>query len=139
MSFTKPPLRFVGNKALWKNEFKQVIKQYIAKGIKIFVDVFGGSGYCSYMIKQCINELGLNIHDYTIIYNDFDNYVGRLRNKNTLKHITFIRDYIRQLNIKHQTRLPDDATQFIKDYLRKENETEPVDVRSMLRIFFFVL
>ena len=134
MSFTKPPLPFIGNKSSWKNEFRQAIKEYIAKGIKIFVDVFGGSGYCSYMIKQCINELGLNIDDYTIIYNDFDNYVGRLRNKTTLKHLTFIKDYIKPLNIKVHQRLPDDTIQFIKDYLRKENEIEPVDVRSMVRM-----
>ena len=130
MSFTRPPLSFIGNESRWRNDS---LKSASQKGLKSLL-MYGGSGYCSYMIKQCINELGLNIDDYTIIYNDFDNYVGQLRNKSTLKHMAFIRDYIESLNIKKDKRLPDDTTQVIKDYLKKENEIEPIDVKTIVRL-----
>ena len=129
MSFTKPPLPFIGNKSPWKNEFKQVIKEYIAKGVKIFVDVFGGSGYCSCMIKQCINELGLNINDYTIIYNDFDNYSERINNyEYNYKIKCEICDLIKSTNTRHHEKLPDNICDKISKTLIEYNKTKPVDM-----------
>ena len=136
MSFNSPPLNFLGNKARWRREFKEVIKTYIQSGIKIFVDVFGGSGYCSYMVKQCINELGLNIEDFTIIYNDFDNYSERLRDyEYNLNIKREIYDIVKNSNTSENERLPDDVKEQICEVLIKYNNIKPVDIKFISMLF----
>ena len=68
---TKPPLPFQGNKSKGKKYFMEVLHEIEHGENKIFVDLFGGSFYLSYLV-HCVYP------EATIICNDFDNYLERL-------------------------------------------------------------
>lgn len=94
----KPPLSFRGNKTHWFNEFKDLITSIKQPENYVFVDVFGGSGLLSYWIKS--------IHpNATVIYNDFDNFIDRV------KHI-------------------DETEQIRTDLLKIISEVEPQSVKK---------
>lgn len=69
--YLSAPLPFVGQKRMFAKEFIKVLGQF--PGSTVFVDLFGGSGLLSHIVK-CIRP------DATVIYNDFDNYRQRLAN-----------------------------------------------------------
>lgn len=66
---TKPPLPFRGNKYMWGGRLLSVIEA--TEGHAVYLDLFGGSGYISNLIKQHNPES-------KVVYNDFDNYTARL-------------------------------------------------------------
>ena len=74
----RPPLPFTGNKSKYRKILLQILQSYIPIVSKqqdfYIVDVFGGSGFCSYLARQVFPD-ETHIH---VIYNDYDNYVDRL-------------------------------------------------------------
>ena len=70
-TYSRAPLPFVGQKRMFVSEFKKILKHFDDK--TIFVDLFGGSGLLSHITKR-------ERPDAVVIYNDHDNYRGRLEN-----------------------------------------------------------
>ena len=72
MSIKNPPLSFFGNKSKFRLQFTEELrKRYNDK--YTFVDLFGGSGFLSYLTKTTFPKA-------RVIYNDHDNYLDRLLN-----------------------------------------------------------
>ena len=70
-NYTQAPLPFQGQKRRWNSSIKSALKDFTS--CTVFVDLFGGSGLLSRMVKD-------NRPDAFVIYNDFDGYQTRLRN-----------------------------------------------------------
>lgn len=70
-NYTQAPLPFQGQKRRWNSSIKAALKDFTS--CTVFVDLFGGSGLLSRMVKD-------NRPDAFVIYNDFDGYQTRLRN-----------------------------------------------------------
>lgn len=67
------PLPFNGQKRMWRKEITSVLNDLNKeKKIEIVVDLFGGSGFCSYLSKKALP-------DAEVIYNDYDGYSDRLK------------------------------------------------------------
>lgn len=67
-----PPLCFMGNKRNWRKDFLNIFEKLkYDDNDCVFVDMFGGSGLISHWIKYLKPQS-------IVIYNDFDNYIGRL-------------------------------------------------------------
>ena len=81
---TKPPLSFIGNKSKYKKIFIEVLKRNFNDQY-IYVDLFGGSGYLSYVVKYIFPNA-------KVIYNDYDNYLDRV------KHISDTNNIIQDIN-----------------------------------------
>ena len=69
--YTQAPLPFQGQKRRWNSEIKAALKDFTS--CSVFIDLFGGSGLLSRMVKDARP-------DAFVIYNDFDGYQTRLRN-----------------------------------------------------------
>ena len=69
--FTTAPLPFMGQKRKFLKQFKPALQGFSPTAT--YVDLFGGSGLLSHMVKSVYP-------DATVIYNDFDNYRERLAN-----------------------------------------------------------
>lgn len=68
------PLPFQGQKRRFVGAFAQILTEANEKqGVRIIIDLFGGSGLLSHTAKRILPEC-------RVIYNDFDNYNQRLRN-----------------------------------------------------------
>lgn len=67
--FTQAPLPFQGQKRNWNGEFKTALKQF--NHCNLFIDLFGGSGLLSRMVKD-------TRPDAVVLYNDFDDYHRRI-------------------------------------------------------------
>lgn len=76
--YLSAPLPFVGQKRMFANEYKNVLKR--VENASVFVDLFGGSGLLSHITKR-------ERPDATVIYNDFDNYHCRLKYVGRTNHI----------------------------------------------------
>ncbi len=84
--FTSSPLPFQGQKRMWHNDFKREVAQF--KHCDVFVDLFGGSGLLSRMVKDVRP-------DATVIYNDFDDFHVRVENiAQTNKLLAQLRDVL---------------------------------------------
>ena len=69
--YTQAPLPFLGQKKRWNSSIKAALKDFTS--CTVFIDLFGGSGLLSRMVKDARP-------DAFVIYNDFDGYQTRLRN-----------------------------------------------------------
>jgi hypothetical protein len=67
--FKTAPLPFMGQKRRFINKFKEALKQY--REDAVYVDLFGGSGLLSHIVKETYPAA-------TVVYNDYDNYRERL-------------------------------------------------------------
>lgn len=76
--YLSAPLPFVGQKRMFVNEYRNVLKT--VENASVFVDLFGGSGLLSHITKR-------ERPDATVVYNDFDNYRCRLENVGRTNHI----------------------------------------------------
>ena len=91
---TNPPLPFQGNRAPQKTQFMNLLKKLKDGNNKVFVDLFGGSFYLSYLIH-------LTFPDAKIICNDFDDYKSRLDHiTETLALIKQIQDIVKEEKLK---------------------------------------
>jgi hypothetical protein len=70
-NYIQAPLPFQGQKRRFYTAFKNALNEFSTK--RIFVDLFGGSGFLSHTIKQTLPGA-------RVIYNDFDDYHVRLAN-----------------------------------------------------------
>jgi hypothetical protein len=70
-NFNTAPLPFMGQKRNFLKDFSKALENYPENAI--YVDLFGGSGLLSHTVKQLYP-------DARVIYNDFDNFSGRLEN-----------------------------------------------------------
>lgn len=83
---SKAPLPFQGQKKNWIKQLEQVAKE--VKPGAVFVDVFGGSGLVSHVLKR-------SRPDCEVVYNDFDGYSERLaRVAETNALLAEIRGYV---------------------------------------------
>lgn len=69
--YTQAPLPFQGQKKKWNKDFKTALHAFA--DCHTFIDLFGGSGLLSRMVKDVYP-------DATVVYNDFDNYSRRIQN-----------------------------------------------------------
>lgn len=69
-SHTQAPLPFMGQKRRWNEAFKAALRNEFTD-CDTFIDLFGGSGLLSHFTHTVRP-------DARVIYNDFDNYTGRL-------------------------------------------------------------
>lgn len=103
----KSPLPFQGQKRYFIKEFKNVLEK--TQGVKIVVDLFGGSGLLSRIAKDTLTGA-------KVIYNDFDNYKQRLE------------------NIKTTNKILKDIGVILKDY-KKLERVRPEDKNKILDVF----
>ena len=68
---TKPPLNFIGNKGKFGKIFREELEEKFDDSY-VYVDLFGGSGYLSYLVKYTFPNA-------RVIYNDYDNYFERIK------------------------------------------------------------
>lgn len=73
-----PTLPYTGNKSIGRVRFLELLKNIKDGNNIIFVDLFGGSFYFSYLIH-------LTFPHAKIVCNDFDNYYHRLTNIQSTK------------------------------------------------------
>ena len=100
---------FQGQKRTWYKELAQVVELLAANGYDRYVDLFGGSGFCSRLIKD--------VHPgATVVYNDFDNYSERLKHvEETNIILQFLRDITK--DVERNKPLPDEMHYPIMKYL----------------------
>ena len=106
-NYFKAPLPFQGQKRFFIKEFKNVLEK--TQGVKIVVDLFGGSGLLSRIAKDTLSGA-------RVIYNDFDNYTQRI------------------LNIKTTNKILKDISVILKNYKKKER-VRPEDKNKILDVF----
>ena len=80
----RPPLSFIGNKSKFRKKFIEILERDFNDKY-IYVDLFGGSGYLSYVVKNIFPNA-------TVIYNDYDNYLDRV------KHISDTNKILQDIN-----------------------------------------
>lgn len=71
--FNQSPLPFQGQKRRFLKLFKQHLNDFPEKGI--YIDLFGGSGLLSHVVKQIYP-------DARVVWNDYDDFQTRLNNVN---------------------------------------------------------
>lgn len=107
---SNPPLPFPGNKRNFKSKLIPELKAKFSNEF-IFVDLFGGSGYLSYITKQTFPEA-------RVIYNDYDYYINRLSHINeTNKQLKDIKGIIGEHN--KNIKLDDDTKDKIINYIKE--------------------
>lgn len=115
--YLSAPLPFVGQKRMFAQKFKEVLKEYPDNSV--FVDLFGGSGLLSHITKR-------EKPNATVIYNDYDNYRMRLNNINRTNALL---SDLRKLTIDcpRQKLIPEPIRWLILERLRQEETTGFVD------------
>lgn len=115
--YLSAPLPFVGQKRMFAQKFKEVLKEYPDNSV--FVDLFGGSGLLSHITKR-------EKPNATVIYNDYDNYRMRLNNINRTNALL---SGLRKLTIDcpRQKLIPEPIRGLILERLRQEETTGFVD------------
>lgn len=115
--YLSAPLPFVGQKRMFAQKFKEVLKEYPDNSV--FVDLFGGSGLLSHITKR-------EKPNATVIYNNYDNYRMRLNNINRTNALL---SDLRKLTIDcpRQKLIPEPIRGLILERLRQEETTGFVD------------
>ena len=72
-TYVQASLPFQGQKRRFLKDFKNALNNYPSDAT--YVDLFGGSGFLSYLVKQVYQNAN-------VVYNDFDNYRQRIANIN---------------------------------------------------------
>ena len=124
----KSPLPFQGQKRFFIKEFKNVLEK--TQGVKIVVDLFGGSGLLSRIAKDTLTSA-------KVVYNDFDNYRQRLENIKTtnkiLKDIGLIlKDYKKNERVR-----PEDKNKILDVFLKYEKNKSFVDYITLSSSILF--
>ena len=108
--FKAPPLSFAGNKRNYRKLFLQELTNRF-DDTYTFVDMFGGSGYLSYLVKYTFPKA-------RVIYNDYDDYSNRLSH---IPETNEIISNIRTMISGHEKRekIDNETKAKIIDYLRE--------------------
>ena len=108
--YKAPPLSFAGNKRNYRKLFLQELPNMF-DDTYTFVDMFGGSGYLSYLVKYTFPKA-------RVIYNDYDDYSNRLNHiPETNEILSNIRTMIS--GFKKNDKLDNETKAEIIDYLRE--------------------
>ena len=125
--YIQAPLPFVGQKRMFAAQFIKILPQFEDK--TIFVDLFGGSGFLSHTAKR-------ERPDATVVYNDFDNYRGRLANiPRTNKLLADLRNIV--VDWKHKSRITGDVRDAIIERVEKEDAEGYVDYITLSASILF--
>ena len=108
MIFTKPPLPFIGNKSKIRKDLIDILKDI--KGDYVFVDLFGGSLYISHLLHIMFPKA-------TIIANDYDNYVDRLKHIHDTNEI--LKELKERINVKPDEKIPTDQKEIVREVISK--------------------
>ena len=122
-----PPLPFRGNKSVIRKDLIKLLNnEALNDDSIIYVDLFGGSLYISYLIHQLKpnNE---------IITNDYDNYIERLMNiDKTNELLNKINEITKNSNIKHNEKIDDENTLAIKQLIQQASYLDINTIASSL-------
>lgn len=107
-----PPLPFQGNKSAGRKKFLEFLCKIVDGDSMIFVDLFGGSFYLSYLVHKVFPQA-------KIICNDYDNYMERIKN---IKKTNELLDEIKELtkDAEKNKRLDDKYKEQIDELLDKQ-------------------
>lgn len=126
-SYSQAPLPFVGQKRMFASEFRKVLERFGDK--TVFVDLFGGSGLLAHITKR-------ERPDARVIYNDHDNYRGRLENiGRTNRLLADLRDMARE-HPRHKMITGSLRTAFL-ERIRQEEQTGAVDYITLSSSLLF--
>lgn len=116
----RPPLPFRGNKGIHYKATLNILNKYINnKDIKRVVDVFGGSGYCSYLARQAFVNEGVEV-----IYNDYDYFINRINMADTTCKIRNEMYNIVKDKCQYYERIPENEVNKIKEVLNAYNDKD---------------
>ncbi|MFR9553497.1 MAG: DNA adenine methylase [Rikenellaceae bacterium] len=125
--YTQAPLPFVGQKRMFAAQFIKILPQFNDK--TIFIDLFGGSGFLSHTAKT-------HRPDATVIYNDFDNYRGRIANiPRTNALLADLRDIV--ANWGDKQRITGDVRDAIIERIEREDAEGFVDYITLSASILF--
>lgn len=125
--YSQAPLPFVGQKRMFASEFRKVLERFGDK--TVFVDLFGGSGLLAHITKR-------ERPDATVIYNDHDNYRGRLENiGRTNRLLADLRDMARE-HPRHKMITGSLRAAFL-ERIRQEEQTGAVDYITLSSSLLF--
>lgn len=132
----RAPLPFQGQKSKWFAQFSQVLDRVEQKAQQLnrpvcAIDVFGGSGLLSHWTKR--------LHpDFTVIYNDFDNYEDRIKH---VHDVNLLMDEVHKLfpeytRSKRQNKLTPPETDKLRQLITEHKER--VDYYCLSSWFKFI-
>ena len=125
--YQSAPLPFMGQKRMYVDEFKEVLKQFPDDAV--YVDLFGGSGLLSHITKR-------EKPNAKVIYNDFDNYRQRLDNiGRTNALLVELREMVKGFSRKEK--LPPEIRTKILQRLEEEEKNGFVDYITLSSSLMF--
>jgi site-specific DNA-adenine methylase len=125
--YSQAPLPFMGQKRMFAGEFRHILKQF--GDATVFVDLFGGSGLLSHIAK-CEKP------NATVVYNDHDDYRGRLANiPRTNALLSYIRRIVEDCPLKKM--LPETVKNAILKRIKQEEKTCFVDYITLSSSLLF--
>lgn len=113
LKYKYPPLPFIGNKSYCKQQLIQLLSKFDDN--TVFVDLFGGSLYCSYIV-HCMRP------NARVICNDYDNYKDRLNHiseTNMLLHRIYAAIDKKKYVNKRSMKLAQEDTNTVKNILHE--------------------
>lgn len=127
--YTQAPLPFRGQKRGWNKHVRSIIAGARAAGITTVVDLFGGSGLLSRIVKDTDPAL-------RVVYNDYDHYVDRIA---LIPRTNAILAELRHIlaTVPPKARIPLDVKQRVDDVLRRYEQTGPVDYITLSASLLF--
>ena len=127
----RPPLSFIGNKSKFRKKFIEILERDF-NDKHIYVDLFGGSGYLSYVVKNIFPNA-------TVIYNDYDNYLDRVKHiSDTNKILQDINEIFNEDNLKRSEKANTDTKIKVMDLLEdKISKGEFVDINTITSQILF--
>ena len=131
MKKIKPPLPFVGHKGHWASELTEIALK-LPKNCTV-IDVFGGSGICSYYIKQARPDLA-------VVWNDYDNYAERLEHAEDTERLRQRLLDLLGVPVRKGTFIPplndEQRAVVLNECKRLEAQTGFVDYQTLSRWFY---
>ena len=127
----RPPLSFIGNKSKFRKKFIEILERDFNDKY-IYVDLFGGSGYLSYVVKNIFPNA-------TVIYNDYDNYLDRVKHiSDTNKILQDINEIFNEDNLKRSEKANAETKTKVMDLLEdKISKGEFVDINTITSQILF--
>lgn len=126
-SYTSAPLPFMGQKRRFVASFKEALMLFDKE--TIFIDLFGGSGLLSHIVKR-------ERPNARVIYNDYDDYSNRLANiGRTNELLADLRTIV--ANIPREKKLPAHTRAEVMARIEKEEKGGFVDYITLSSSLLF--